>query len=1091
MSIRVGLLVVVMGLFISLAGATDYTWTAGSSTWNTPANWNPNSNYPQAGDAATFTNGGDATIVVTLNGGQAVSNLVFPNRGRATHTLGGVSDTLTLGGALNYTNPGTLTISAILAGTGVLNINPSGRTELGDIGYVRLSNAANTFNGSINVRGGRLDYASDAALGNAGNVITVGSPGAYGKIGPSVTLSQSRNFTLTDKGAYLAGPGSPGWTNSGVISGTGEAIIASDSDIFLRPTTANTYSGGTRVWRTFYAGRRGWDSATVLTTNQVLGVGDVRVEYGNMLYLATNSNMSAGAKVHLASNLLDGHAAQYFAPVSSFNSVIMSTDSMPAFTSNSTGAICFDGTTGNGFNSRLTNGAPLLGTGYIWIGSRLNGTLTATTLNPNPDRVFRFGGVIYGNVILSANPGPLQDYGGQKHSVEAMGYTIIQGRNTYSGDTTIGQGKQLQATSQAGAGNSPLGSTNASVFFKPGSQLKFGGNVVNAQPMAKSNFVFEGTGSVWLDGGDAPNYLAKIQVNNLVRVGNSTLYVTGQRGRLGLGTTNEHLYVLSNPPVSASGMVSPIYTKKDSYDFLDYQANGFISAASAYYAASNDASFAAAPDTAIVTLTGAATAGTKTVYALRSNSALSGGPVTITSGGLITYAAVTHTASFVFPTEPVIYCRVANSVINGTITSANGLTKSGDYRLKLGGNNSGLLSGPITINEGILEIDTFTNQLGLMSNPIVLNGGTLSVIGINGVITNPITMNAAGGLISGSASLNVDGKITGPGLLALTHNNLHIRNTNNDYTGGTVVAGTLRLEENGKLGSGPVRVTGTLYTLIQNTTPDNLNSNQQIGVYGNGYWLVQVKNGTHMASMVEGNGTIKLSNNDPAFGVPTTLVVGIGNASSEFDGSILDAAPPTLTDRGIGRLTKLGTGTFTIGGYCTYRGVTRVENGSLLVNGTIDNAGTVTVVSVSGSVPVLGGNGVVKSEVQTTGGHIAPGASVGTLTTGKLTMDAASSLDIEINGPAASQCDLLNVNGTVSLGGAALNVILGYPPAIGQSFTILNNLSGSAIATLFAGTGVVAPYGGRNYYFSVNYQGGDGNDIVLTRLVTGSVMTIR
>jgi hypothetical protein len=57
---------------------------------------------------------------------------------------------------------------------------------------------------------------------------------------------------------------------------------------------------------------------------------------------------------------------------------------------------------------------------------------------------------------------------------------------------------------------------------------------------------------------------------------------------------------------------------------------------------------------------------------------------------------------------------------------------------------------------------------------------------------------------------------------------------------------------------------------------------------------------------------------------------------------------------------------------------------------------------------------------------------------------------------------------------------------------IVNNTSAPLITTQFAcGTGTTATYGGRTYYFGINYQGGDGNDIVLTRLVTGTVVTIR
>ncbi len=78
----------------------------------------------------------------------------------------------------------------------------------------------------------------------------------------------------------------------------------------------------------------------------------------------------------------------------------------------------------------------------------------------------------------------------------------------------------------------------------------------------------------------------------------------------------------------------------------------------------------------------------------------------------------------------------------------------------------------------------------------------------------------------------------------------------------------------------------------------------------------------------------------------------------------------------------------------------------------------------------------------------------------------------------------LNVTGAVDLAGATLNLQLGqdFTPSIGQQFTIINNDGVDPISGTFAGVpqGGTVTSGGLSY--TVNYAGGDGNDVVLTRI---------
>ncbi|HPM81731.1 MAG TPA: DNRLRE domain-containing protein, partial [Candidatus Anammoximicrobium sp.] len=148
------------------------------------------------------------------------------------------------------------------------------------------------------------------------------------------------------------------------------------------------------------------------------------------------------------------------------------------------------------------------------------------------------------------------------------------------------------------------------------------------------------------------------------------------------------------------------------------------------------------------------------------------------------------------------------------------------------------------------------------------------------------------------------------------------------------------------------------------------------------------------------------------------------------------------------------------------------------------------VVVASGAI--LGGTGTITGTVSAAGGSsIVPGLGPGILSTGAVSFNSGSNLDVELNGTAlGAQYDQLNVAGTVSPGGAALNVTLGFTPAVGSAFTILNNDDDDGVTGVFNGLpeGKVfsVTTGSYSATFQITYQGGDGNDVVLTALDTSA-----
>ncbi len=116
-----------------------------------------------------------------------------------------------------------------------------------------------------------------------------------------------------------------------------------------------------------------------------------------------------------------------------------------------------------------------------------------------------------------------------------------------------------------------------------------------------------------------------------------------------------------------------------------------------------------------------------------------------------------------------------------------------------------------------------------------------------------------------------------------------------------------------------------------------------------------------------------------------------------------------------GSLVKTGAGTLTLSGANTYTGVTTVDAGKLVVNGSI-----VSAVTVNGGT--LGGAGTVGGITVASGGVVSPGNSTGTLTvTGNVSFAAGSTYQAEVN--AAGQGDRIVASGTATLSGGTVAVL--------------------------------------------------------------------
>ena len=100
---------------------------------------------------------------------------------------------------------------------------------------------------------------------------------------------------------------------------------------------------------------------------------------------------------------------------------------------------------------------------------------------------------------------------------------------------------------------------------------------------------------------------------------------------------------------------------------------------------------------------------------------------------------------------------------------------------------------------------------------------------------------------------------------------------------------------------------------------------------------------------------------------------------------------------------------------------------------------------------------------------------------GNLVLTNDDTTPFEINGTnPLTDYDNYVVGGSVSLGAATFTLSRGFNPVPGNSFTIINKTSPGLIPDTFNGLaeGSTITVGG--VPFTISYQGGDGNDVVLT-----------
>jgi autotransporter-associated beta strand protein len=261
------------------------------------------------------------------------------------------------------------------------------------------------------------------------------------------------------------------------------------------------------------------------------------------------------------------------------------------------------------------------------------------------------------------------------------------------------------------------------------------------------------------------------------------------------------------------------------------------------------------------------------------------------------------------------------------------------------------------------------NSLAFKTNGYMIAASTLTLDGPLVTIDVGVTATVSS-IVAGSAGLVKDGA----GTLVLTNSS----NQTSGYTGGTTInAGTLNVA------SGAISHSGVAVTI---------NNGSTLQFTGN-FTLAAARSVT----LGPGGGVVDVQGN-------TDTIAGPISGTS---------------------LTKIGAGTLSLTNANTHTGGTTVDSGTLLVSNNM-GSGTGTGSVVVNADATLGGTGTIAGAVLVnSGGHIAPGANIGSLDLGALTLVSGSILDYELNTLAGvDTSDLIDVttSGGLTISGGTLNL---------------------------------------------------------------------
>jgi autotransporter-associated beta strand protein len=1018
-----------------MSQAATFTWNgAGSGTnWSTGGNWGGTAPANTGSDTLRF--GGNTNLVtnndftglsVVASGGSAIGFTNTTNVGAGAFTLGG--NAITLGGSivttamttgsltdiinlqLNVAATRTVTTQANhnLTINGLINETTAGSGGITKTGgaTLTLANASNNFT-ALTVSQGTLSVNSIAASGSAsaigaGNTITLGggtTEGIFTFTGTnSLLASTNRAINLAEStvGGRINSNGTVPLLFNGTFSAAG-----SNSRVM---TFAGTNTGANE-FQNAMANPIGGGILTVAKTDTgtwtLSGAntytGNTNINQGT-LNVATiadsgSSNLGLGTVIRIGSTSITGTLNYTGTGSTTGRTVTIGTNSATAVVGDTGGATI----TNNGGGALVFTAANFNTTG-------LTGSLA-------PSRTLTLGGASTdANEIQGVIADGLTGTMATNLTKANAGTWRLSGANNYTGTTTLNGGK-LQLNN---ATNGSLGS---------GTLILTSGNLepLNAARTLSNNVTLTAgtvTGSQDL-------------------TINGTLTGTGAADRtLTNNLSTGKTLTLNNVQVSDNGTSRNI--------IFNGTGNTLISGVISNGSATNG----------IIQMTGTGTltlSNTGNSYT-GGTFAAGGGTLKLGAAGVIPDgSAVTVGAGTVVGTSTLDLNSFSETIAGLSLGRASTTVAGAMANVVNNGGGSPVLTlgGTLTYNAGSVG---FENGQATISANLATGATARSFVVNDGSATDDLVITGA---LQAGDGFNLNGGGT-----------MRLDNAGNNHVSSVVSGGgTLKLGANSVLGTGPVNLlqggvgtstldlngktdaVGTTLSLSSATTTALGAANQIIDSAGGG--------------VLQLNGAVTYNSGTATFNNGTTTIsasLDLNGADRDFNINDSDQTAQDVVvsgsiqnSTGTAGLTKNNLGTLVLSGASTYTGATQVTAGTLAVNGSLANTSTTV-----GSGATLQGSGSIGGSVTVqSGGMIAAGNSIESLTTGALSLEAGSIFAYEMNNDAAAGVagDLTAVTGNLTLDLSNLSILtlgeLGTGSwIIGEKLTLIS-YSGSWNGGLF------------------------------------------
>jgi len=328
----------------------------------------------------------------------------------------------------------------------------------------------------------------------------------------------------------------------------------------------------------------------------------------------------------------------------------------------------------------------------------------------------------------------------------------------------------------------------------------------------------------------------------------------------------------------------------------------------------------------------------------------------VMDGGTYKYTgSTTSTDRSAKLTNPTVF-EIANSgatvTMSGAIEGTSDFILDGEGTLKVANTGWAAYSGSTTLRGGNLSLSTvdITKAFNDAVSKVIMEGGQLTTSGeTNGYETYSFPMEVVEGTTSQFSPARlcyINNKVTGAGTLQI--NIPYLR----EYIGSGFADFEGRIIANGVSSDS----WGSLFLLNKSTTDL---SKCVVETKGNAKVCSWATNGDiQLGGLAGASGTYLMGSSKNTKGFTCKWTVGSANTDETFAGIINNNACAKGYE-GTVSIVKVGTGEWRLTGKNVYSGTTQVKGGTLIVNGTNNGTGKVTVTGGS----MLKGKGTIAGAV--------------------------------------------------------------------------------------------------------------------------------